>query len=116
MQLSTLKQKRDEPRNDAAQTARKGLPSTRKAARGKWQDLSEEDAVYPLCQVVMKVGIAGNKERTIKVLDGNHMMEAENYKVQMTLGLLNCTWKVAHAIMDTGAGPNLIKLEPMDPS
>lgn len=32
------------------------------------------------------------------------------------MGLFNCPWKVDDAILDTGAGPNLIRMDAMDES
>lgn len=65
--------------------------------------------------VMVKAGIAAKKERAANLLDIIRMPRAQNYKVQATLGLPNCPRKVAHAILDTGAGPKLTRLELMDP-
>lgn len=34
----------------------------------------------------------------------------------VALGLPNCPWRLAYAILDTGTGPNITELGAMDPS
>lgn len=61
-------------------------------------------------------GILRDKENSAKLLDVNSMLKKESYKVQVVLGLSKRAWKMAYAILDTRARPNIIKLDAMDPS
>lgn len=90
---------------DAKQAAASSALSPGKPYKAIRLGFIEEESVEPLSQVLIKAGISGNKKRAAELLDTNPMMKTRNYKVQVTLGLPNCPWKVAHAILETGADP-----------
>lgn len=63
-----------------------------------------------------EAGIANNKERAVKLLDISSMLKRRNYKVQVAVRLTNCLWRHAYTILNTEAGPNIIKLNAVDSS
>lgn len=65
---------------------------------------------------MVKPGTASNKEMEARRLDASNMLMKRYYRVQVALGLPSCPRNSAYAILDTGPGPNNIKLDAIDPS
>lgn len=59
-------------------------------------------------------GIAAATEKAAALSDLNRMMKTRSEKVQITMGLPYCPRKINHAILDTGAVPNLIRMGAID--
>lgn len=55
-------------------------------------------------------------KKAVKRFDVSSMIKKEKYTVQVSLKLPNCSWKLAFEILHTEVGPNIIKLDAMDPS
>lgn len=63
-----------------------------------------------------KAGSGCNKEKATNRIDVNNMLKKKVHKVQVGLELPNCLWNAAYAILHTGAGPNIFKMDGMVPS
>lgn len=59
-----------------------------------------EVGVELLCQKIMKVGMAADMEKASELLHINIILKSRIYKVRVTVGLHNCPWKIAYAILD----------------
>lgn len=73
-----------------------------------WNDL--------LRLLMVKVCIASSKEKAATLPDVNRMLTKRNHKVKVASELPNWPWKLAYAIPNTRAGPNIIRQDAMDPS
>lgn len=74
----------------------------------------EEDSSGSLCQTIVNAGIAVSAEKVAAFLDHNRMLNTRRCKVHITMGLTSCPRKIKHAILDTGASPNLVEKDATD--
>lgn len=73
-----------------------------------------KDSAEELCTIMVEVEIAARAEKAAALLALNHTLMKRCYKIQITMGLPSCPQKVEHAILNTGTGPDLIRLDEMD--
>lgn len=87
----------------------------KKSQRWQQENVSSENLGNLLCQLMVGAGMPFYKEKVVKRLDVNSVLKAQSYKVQVALEMNSSSWKFAYAILGTGAEPNTIKIDSMDP-
>lgn len=93
----------------------KGLTRSDEQEESQLYEVNEDDT-EPLRQVLEKAGITANVKKAVALLDLCRLLKTQTYKAQITIDLSYCPWNVVHAILDTGAGPNLLRMDAMDAS
>lgn len=75
------------------------------------EEIPEDGVLEPLRNDWVEIWMAKSTEETKTLMEVYPLLEDQNYRVQVTMGILGVPWKVKKAIMDTEASPNLICTE-----
>lgn len=74
-----------------------------------YEKILELRALATLCNVLAVTEMAEIMKEAIELAEVSELLEAQKYKVLITMGLSGFPKKVVNAFLDTRAGPNLIR-------
>lgn len=63
---------------------------------------------------MVRTRVAASAEKAATLLILNRMVKTRSNMLQMVMALPNCSWKIEHAMLDTAARSNLIRMDAMD--